>query len=227
MIGTADEADTREAMVAACRAMNALGINQGSSGNISVRHGERMLLTPSGVPYDRLGAGDIVRMDMAGGFSGREGLRPSSEWRIHRDILAGRADAGAVVHAHPTYAIAISIMRREIPAIHYMIALAGGSSIRVAPYALFGSQKLSRVTLAALAGRRACLLAHHGMVAVGTDLGHAMALAVEVETLARQYHACLQLGEPPLLSEADIADALEQFRTGYGAAPAEPEPDAR
>ena len=165
---------------------------------------------------------DVVRMDMDGRWTARPGLRPSSEWRIHRDILLARPDLGAVVHAHPTFAVAIGIMRREIPPIHYMIALAGGPDIRVAPYATFGTAELSAVTLAALEGRRACLLAHHGLVACGRDLAGALDLAVEVETLARQYHACLAIAggaAPPVLTERQIADALDQFRNGYGTLP--------
>ncbi len=141
-----DEQALREAVVAAARAMTPLGINQGKSGNVSVRCGEGLLVTPSGLDYDRMTPDDIVRMDMDGRWTARAGagLRPSSEWRIHRDILLARPDAGAVVHAHPTWCVAIGIMRPEIPPLHYMVALAGGPNIRVAPYATFGTGALSR-----------------------------------------------------------------------------------
>lgn len=218
-----DEQALRDAIVAAARAMGPLGINQGKSGNVSVRCGDGLLVTPSGLDYDRMTADDIVRMEMDGTWAVRAPagarLRPSSEWRIHRDVLRARPDAGAVVHAHPTYCVAIGIMRPEIPPLHYMIALAGGPNIRVAPYATFGTEALSALALAALEGRRACLLAHHGLVATGSDLAAALGLAVEVEALARQYHACLAIGEPPLLSARQIDEALTQFARGYGALP--------
>ncbi len=221
--------ELRRAVVATARAMGSSGINQGKSGNVSVRCGDGLLVTPSGLDYEAMQPDDIVAMDMDGRWTARAGLRPSSEWRIHRDILRVRPDLGAVVHAHPIFSTAIGIMRREIPPIHYMIALAGGSDIRVAPYATFGTAELSALALTALEDRRACLLAHHGLVACGRDLAAALGLAVEVEALARQYHACLAIGagaEPPLLTEAQIADALAQFANGYGTLPLAPGGDA-
>lgn len=209
----------RQAIVEAARAMRGLGINQGSSGNISARSGDDVLITPSGIAYERMEADDIVLLRQDGSYTARPGLRPSSEWRIHRDVLANRPDCGAVVHAHPPYSVMISIMRAEIPPIHYMIVAAGGATIRVAPYATFGTEALSAAALAALDGRRACLLAHHGLVALGRDVDGALGLAVEVEALARQYHGCLVLGEPPLLTDAQIAEAVEQFAHGYGPKP--------
>ncbi len=209
--------DTRQAIVEACREMNRSGLNQGTSGNISVREGTGegpgLLITPSGMPYDRMGAGDIVAMGLDGQV--RAAGKPSSEWRFHVDILRARPEVGAVVHAHPTACTSLAIMGRAIPPVHYMVAICGGRDIRCAPYATFGTEALSRHALAALEGRTACLLAHHGMIALGATLDQAMWRAVEVETLARQYLGCLPLGEPPELSDDEIARVLDRM-TGYG-----------
>jgi L-fuculose-phosphate aldolase len=194
--------DKRQSIIDACLRMNALGINQGTSGNISLRHGDGMLITPTSVPYEAMTPEQIVFMGLDGTVDAAQ--RPSSEWRFHRDILKARPEIGAVVHAHPPYATTLAIMGREIPPVHYMIAAAGGDSIRCAPYATFGTEELSHYAVTALQDRLACLLAHHGMIAIGTSLDRAMWLAVEVETLARQYHGCLQLGTPPLLSTSEI-----------------------
>ena len=210
---TRDENKKSLAIIDACRRMNALGINQGTSGNISLRHGKGMLITPTSVPYDEMTAEQIVLMDMDGSFA--PGQRPSSEWRFHLDILRSRNEVEAVVHAHPTYCTILSIMGLEIPPIHYMIAAAGGESIRCAPYATYGTPELSRHAVKALEGRFACLLGHHGMIAIGQSLAKALWLAVEVETLARQYHGCLQIGQPPLLSREEI-ERVRNKMTGYG-----------
>jgi L-fuculose-phosphate aldolase len=203
----------RQSIIDACREMNRLGINQGTSGNISLRHDDGMLITPTSVPYDAMRPDQIVFMKLDSAPSA--GQRPSSEWRFHRDILKARPDVSAVVHAHPPYATILAIMGREIPAIHYMIACAGGETIRCAPYATFGTAELSRHAVAALEGRSACLLAHHGMIVVGASLAKAMWLAVEVETLARQYHGALQIGTPPLLSKTEIENVRARM-AGYG-----------
>ena len=208
-----DEPIKRQSIIEACRDMNRLGINQGTSGNISLRHGEGMLITPTSVPYDAMQPDQIVFLGLDADPAA--GQRPSSEWRFHRDILRARPEVNAVVHAHPPFATILAIMGLEIPAVHYMIACAGGDTIRCAPYATFGTEELSRHAVAALADRSACLLAHHGMIVVGTSLAKAMWLAVEVETLARQYHGCLQIGAPPLLSKAEI-DNVRARMTGYG-----------
>lgn len=210
---TADELATRQAIIDACRRMNALGINQGTSGNISVRFGDGLLLTPTSVPYDAMTPDQIVFMAMDGSHAAEQ--KPSSEWRFHLDILKARADVNAVVHAHPTYCTILAIMGMDIPPVHYMIAAAGGDSIRCAPYATFGTAELSKHAVRALVDRLACLLDHHGMIAVGNTLDKAMWLAVEVETLARQYHGCLQIGKPPLLSSAEI-ERVRQRMAGYG-----------
>ncbi|MBW7961275.1 L-fuculose-phosphate aldolase [Bradyrhizobium sp. BR 10261] len=210
---TADELAKRQAIIDACRRMNALGINQGTSGNISVRHGEGLLITPTSLPYDTMTPDQIVFMAMDGSHAPSQ--KPSSEWRFHLDILKARTEVNAVVHAHPTYCTILAIMGMEIPPVHYMIAAAGGNSIRCAPYATFGTVELSRHAVRALEGRLACLLDHHGMIAIGQTLDKAMWLAVEVETLARQYHGCLQIGKPPLLSSAEI-ERVRQRMAGYG-----------
>lgn len=212
-MSTASDRAKRQSIIDACRRMNELGINQGTSGNISLRHQDGMLITPTSTPYDMMKPAQIVFMKADGSFA--EKHRPSSEWRFHRDILKARPEMNAVVHAHPPYATMLAIMGMAIPPIHYMIACAGGDTIRCAPYATFGTEELSRQAVTALENRSACLLAHHGMIAIGPSLSKAMWLAVEVETLARQYHGCLQIGKPPLLSSEEI----EKVRTrmaGYG-----------
>ena len=205
--------EKRQSIIDACLRMNVLGINQGTSGNISVRHGEGLLITPTSAPYESMQPEHIVYMHLDGSHDPAQ--RPSSEWRFHRDILKARSDVEAVVHAHPTYCTALAIMGMEIPAVHYMIACAGGDTIRCAPYATFGTQELSEHAVRALEGRLACLLDHHGMIAAGPSLAKAMWLAVEVETLARQYHATLQIGKPPLLSKDEI-EKVRVRMAGYG-----------
>lgn len=203
----------RQAMVDAMRRMLDLGLSQGTSGNVSVRAGNGFLVTPSGIPAEQLNPDDIVEMDFAGGYD--HPLAPSSEWRFHRDILAARSELGAVVHAHPSYATGFAICGREIPAVHYMIAMAGGPTIRCAPYAPYGTQRLSDLALEALEGRSACLLANHGMIATGPNLSKAMWLAVEVEALCRQYALALQVGTPMVLSDAEVIETVERFKS-YG-----------
>jgi L-fuculose-phosphate aldolase len=213
--GTAEQALRRE-IVETCRAMNALGINQGTSGNVSARCGDALLITPSGLPYDAMTSDDIVAMPLEaddGRYEGR--LAPSSEWRFHLDITRARPDVGAVVHTHSTYATALAICGREIPAVHYMIAAAGGPTIRVAPYATYGTAELSQHALVALEGRSACLLANHGVIATGPSLQRALWLAGEVETLAKQYVLACSLGGPRVLPDDEIARVVEKFKS-YG-----------
>lgn len=207
------EQSIRAAIIESCLSMATLGINQGTSGNISVRCGDDILITPSGLPYQQMSPSDIVRLHPDGSYDGR--LSPSSEWRFHRDIMAERSEVNAVVHAHPTYATSLAICRREIPAVHYMIAAAGGPNIRCSDYATFGTAELSRTVLQALQGRNGCLLANHGMIATGPDLVRAMWLAVEIENLARQYTISLSIGDPRVLSEEEIEKNIALFRN-YG-----------
>lgn len=202
-------------IVDAARHMNACGLNQGTSGNISARFGDGMLITPSGIDYGRMRPADIVSLRLDGSAAEPGQLLPSSEWRMHADIYATREEAGAVVHAHPTYATAIACRREGIPAFHYMLAVAGGTDIRCADYATFGTAALSQAMIAALEDRKACLLANHGLIAFESGPEGALALAVEVETLARQYHLARQGGAPVLLSAEEMAEVREKFKT-YG-----------
>ncbi len=236
----------RGGLIAACRQLAARGVNQGKAGNASLRwdRGSRpgLLVTPSALPYECMTPADIVWLSIelvaesgegSGEGTGRPaqaagavpavvdsaaGRRPSSEWRIHRDIYGDRPDAGAVVHAHPPHATALAclpaVQKAGIPAFHYMVAIAGGHDIRCASYATFGTPALSNAALAAMAGRRACLLAHHGIVALGASLAAALALAEEVETLSRMYHLACQLGEPALLGRDEMDRVLGLF-AGY------------
>ena len=196
--------------------MNTLGVNQGTSGNISARYQDVMLITPSGVPYEDLKPADIATMPIKGEYGSWSGpLNPSSEWRFHLDIIRARPEVGAVVHAHSTYCTTLAICGRDIPAMHYMIAAAGGPSVRVAPYATYGTKELSENALKALDGRSCCLLANHGMIATGPNLKRAMWLAIELETLARQYYLSLAIGGPKVLPGGEIAHVMERFRD-YG-----------
>lgn len=210
-----DEQALRQAVIAAGLEANRRGLNQGTSGNISVRCGEGMLITPSGLSFEELTPQALVYMDADGHCTGE--YRPSSEWHFHHAILQERREIGAVIHLHSLYASVVAIQGREIPALHYMIAAAGGNSIRCAPYATFGTEELSRLALEALEGRQACLLANHGMIAAGPDVQRALWLAGEVELLAQQYVLSLQIGGPQLLDDAEMDRVLEKFRS-YGPA---------
>jgi L-fuculose-phosphate aldolase len=210
---TATRKTLSQAIIDACLAMNTQGINQGSAGNVSGRFEDGFLITPSGMPYDRLQTGDIVFVSLDG--SSKDALAPSSEWRMHRDIYANHATAGAVLHTHSTFATALSCLRLDIPAFHYMVAVAGGVDIRCADYALFGTQALSDNMLTALTDRRACLLGTHGMICFHDNLDKALWLGVEVETLARQYWHARQAGEPVILDAAQMAEVMDKFKT-YG-----------
>lgn len=203
----------RRQIVATARRMNDIGLNRGTSGNVSARSGRGFLVTPSGLAYEHTRPADIVAMSQKG--AARGGLTPSTEWRFHRDIYAARADIGAIVHAHSTFATTVACLRRGIPAFHYMVAVAGGRDIRCARYATFGTQALSNRALAALEGRNACLLANHGMIALGESLAAALTLAVEVEALAEQYWRALQIGTPKALSATEMDTVLEKFKS-YG-----------
>ena len=216
-MSTVEHLALREAMIATARRMNTSGLNQGTSGNLSQRVEDGFLLTPTGMDYDALVPEDLVLMRMDGSHEGRRA--PSSEWRFHRDILVRRPEVGAVLHAHSMFCTTLACLRRGIPSFHYMVTAAGGDDIRCAPYATFGTEELSRHAVEALEGRKACLLANHGMLALGKDLAGAFKLAVEVETLAAMYWRALQVGEPVLLDAAEMARVLEKFKT-YGQQPA-------
>ena len=212
-MAASEEAGARQAMIDACLKMNHAGINQGTAGNLSVRWKNGLLITPSGVPYDEMTVDDIVFMDMGGNYQHR--LAASSEWRFHRDILKARGEVNAVVHAHPIHATAFAICGMEIPAVHYMIAAAGGPTIRCAPYETYGTEELSKAVLEALSGRTCALIANHGMIATGPDLREAMWLAVELETLCKQYALALQIGIPRVLEAEEIDKTIEKFKE-YG-----------
>lgn len=213
---TKDEMALREAIVAKARWMNASGLNQGTSGNISARYKDVMLITPSATAYDGMTPEMIVAMALEGAYGAWEGpLKPSTEWRFHLDILRARPDVGAVVHTHSTYATVLSIAGKEIPAVHYMIAAFGGPTIRCAAYARYGTKELSEFALRALEGRNGCILANHGMIALGANLDKAMWLAVELETISRQYYLALLLGQPRVLSDAQIEETARGFAS-YG-----------
>jgi L-fuculose-phosphate aldolase len=211
-----DDVELRKAIIAKCRWMNAAGLNQGTAGNISARYKDRMLITPSAVPYDEIEPEMIAAMPIEGEYGSWKGpLKPSTEWRFHLDILRARPDVGAIVHTHATFSTILAIAHKPIPACHYMVAAFGGTDVRVAPYATYGTKELSENAVAALRDRNGCLLANHGMIAVGTTLDKAMWLAHELETLAKQYYHSLLIGGPVVLADAEIARVKESFK-GYG-----------
>ncbi len=203
----------REQLIESAIAMNVSGINRGTSGNLSVRSGGGFLITPSGLNYSELTPADIVEMNFDGEWEGSN--KPSSEWRIHRDIYRERKDARAILHAHPVNCATLACLRKSIPAFHYMVAVAGGKDIRCAAYATFGTKSLSDNVLTALTGRKACLMANHGLVCLEHDLPRALVLAIEIEQLAQAYHQCLTAGEPVILDEAEMETVLEKF-SSYG-----------
>ncbi len=212
------EKSLRHEIIATAMKMNMLGINHGKAGNVSARSGSGFLVTPTGIAYEKLTFEDVVAMQIDrnpdGSFEGD--ILPSSEWRFHRDIYAARIDINAIVHTHSVHATTLAVLGRDIPAFHYMIAAAGGANIRCAPYATFGSQLLSEGALAALIDRQACLLAQHGVIACGNNLEQALALAVEIEALAKMYLDAIQTQQPiPILDDKEMAVVLDKFRT-YG-----------
>ena len=208
--------EIRRSIVAACLDLDRLGLNQGTSGNISVRCGDAMIVTPTATPYGRLAPDMLASMRIAddeGRWSGPKA--PSSEWRFHRDIYRARPDIGAIVHCHATYATVLSMLRVEIPAAHYMIAAFGGAAIACTDYAPYGTAELSALVVEGLGPRHGVLLGSHGMIATGADLDAALWRAVELETLAKQYYLARAVGEPVLLSDAEI-DALIPRFAAYG-----------
>jgi L-fuculose-phosphate aldolase len=200
----------REELIATARRMSELGLTPGMSGNVSARTPNGLYVTPSGMPYSELRPDDAV--ELRGDGSARPGQRvPSTEWRLHRDLYTARADAHAIVHTHSLYCTAIAMLRRPIPAVHYAIVLAGSDEIPCAEYATFGSAELARNAAAALRGADACLLANHGMVALGTTLSAALRLAAEIETLAAQYWHAAQLGTPIVLDRDELLRVRSRF----------------
>ncbi len=215
---TYDDGATRQAIVDTGRRMNASGINQGTAGNVSFRNPAGFLITPTSLPYDAMRPEDVVQMTFDGSYEGAR--RPSSEWRFHRDILQKRTDINVVLHCHSVYATTLACHHKTIPSFHYMVGVAGGTTIRCAEYATFGTQALSDHALDALQNRFACLLGQHGQISLGKSLAAALALAIEVETIARLYVQALTLGEPPVLSDEEMARVLQQMKQmSYGQAP--------
>ncbi|MDB5550253.1 MAG: fucA1 [Rhizobium sp.] len=210
------ELEIRRSIVDHCRQMNATGLNQGTSGNISVRHGDRMLITPSSIPYDEMAPDMIASLSLANTDGAWDGpKKPSVEWRFHLDIMRARPEVISVVHTHSTFATILAMARKPIPACHYMIAAFGGNDVRVCNYARYGTQELSVNVLKALEGRSACLMANHGMLTTGSSLEKAMWAAVELETIAKQYYHTLLIGGPVLLADDEIAGVAKSFGT-YG-----------
>jgi L-fuculose-phosphate aldolase len=202
--------ELRTQLIETALQMETMGLNHGMSGNLSVRINEGFLITPSALPYNQCMAEDIVLMDLEGHAQGSR--KPSSEWRFHRDIYTQRQDAGAVLHAHSPWCTTLACLQTPIPAFHYMVAVAGGLDIRCAPYATYGTQALSDYALEALQNRKACLLANHGLLCLDADLDRVLALAIEVEDLARVYGQTMQIGKPVLLSDAEMMKVIEKFK---------------
>jgi L-fuculose-phosphate aldolase len=203
----------RQTLIDTAIAMNASGLNQGTSGNLSVRCEDGFLITPSGMDYAGLAADDIVWMDFDGRTRGVH--KPSSEWRFHAAIYRHRPEANAVLHAHPLSCSALACLNKGIPAFHYMVAVGGGRDIRCADYATFGTPELSASVVKALEGRKACLMAHHGLTCFEKDLPRALALAIEVENLANVYCRILSIGEAEILTDQEMDKVLEKFKS-YG-----------
>lgn len=203
----------RHDLIKTARTLNQKGLNNGTAGNVSVRSGLGYLITPSGVPAEELAPADLVHLDFSGTITGNRA--PSSEWRFHDALLRARPDLGSIVHTHAPYCTTLAVMGRDIPAFHYMIAVAGGDNIRCAPYATFGTQALCDNVLKAMENRKACLMAQHGMLAASDSLPAALKLTIEVEDLARVYWQALQIGHPPILDAGEMGRVAEKFRT-YG-----------
>jgi L-fuculose-phosphate aldolase len=211
-----DELETRRSIISQCLFMNRSGLNQGNSGNISVRFGDHMLITPTSIPYEEMTPDMIASMPIDGEYGAYDGpKKPSSEWRFHLDIMKARPDVSSVVHTHATFSTILAIARKPIPACHYMVAAFGGDDVKVCGYARYGTKELSDHVLHALEGRNGCLMANHGMLTVGSSLKKAMWRAVELETIAKQYYHTLLIGGPVILSPAQIGETLESFAS-YG-----------
>lgn len=207
--------NARENLFAITLELAELGLNKGTSGNASIRCVDGFLVTPSGMSVKEMTPDSMVHMQFDGSFEQIKLNKPSSEWRFHRDIFLSRPEVNAIIHTHSMFASTLSTFRRDMPAFHYMIALCGGDSIRCAPYALFGTQQLSDNAIIALQDRKACLLANHGMIAVGETLEKALSIAQEVETLCEQYLRALQVGEPHILTQQEMLEVQEKFKS-YG-----------
>jgi L-fuculose-phosphate aldolase len=205
----------RTLLIKHARALISKGLTQGTSGNLSLREGDAMLITPSGVPYEELEPSSIARMALNGDGAWEGPLKPSSEWRFHLDILRARPDVNAIVHAHSTYATVHAILRRPIRAVHYMIAAFGGAEIACTDYAPYGTPELSALAIEGLGQKHGVLLGNHGMIVTGSDLEEAMTRAVELETLAQQSYLASLAGTPVILPDEEVMRTVERFKT-YG-----------
>ena len=214
---TETEETLRAKIVEKARWMNEIGLNQGTSGNISARADKNMLITPTAIPYETMRPDMLAAMPLEGEYGAFEGpLTPSTEWRFHLDLLRARPEFNAIVHTHSTFATVLGIARKKIPACHYMVAVFGGNDVRVADYATYGTKALADNVLKAMQGRNGCLIANHGMIAAGKNLDHAMWLAVELETIAKQYYHSLLIGGPVILPDAAIEETRRAMDSGYG-----------
>ena len=201
-------------LIEAALHLEQIGLNHGATGNCSCRDGDTYLITPSGVETQNLSIDKVVRMDFKGNIiDSVYNLKPSSEWRFHQDIMSKRQDVGAVVHTHSIYASTVSLFGNELPSFHYMIAVAGGNSVRCAPYAMFGTQELSDNIIDALVDRKACLIANHGLVSIGANLVEALQIAEEIEHLCQLYVEAKKIGEPNLLNQKQMSEVVERFQT--------------
>ena len=209
------EAELRSTVVAAVQRLDTLGMNRGSTGNVSARHGKGMLITPTGMGADGLTPQDLVWLGFDGSMQGD--WQPSSEWHFHQAAYLARPELNAVVHTHSTHAAALACLRRPLPAFHYMVAVAGGDSVPLVPYFTFGTEALSEAVALALQGRDACLLANHGLVAAGNTVAQAMKVVLEIESLCEVYLQALAVGEPVLLGADEMAVVIDKFRS-YGRA---------
>lgn len=210
------EAKLRKQVVEAYQQLDRDGVNKGSSGNVSARSGKNMLITPSGIPAGQMKPSQVVKLkldDDDGVYKGA--FKPSTEWRFHRDILRSRPEAGAVVHTHAPFCTILSILRKPIPAVHYMMACFETTKVKVSDYATYGTPELSDAVLRAMEGANCCLMANHGMVVAGENMMKAMWLAEQLELIANQYYHSLLVGKPHILNKAQIADTAKSFAS-YG-----------
>ncbi|GGA26141.1 class II aldolase/adducin family protein [Neptunicoccus cionae] len=207
----AQDTALRQSIIDGCLWMKNSGLNQGTSGNISVRYGEGMLITPSGVPYEKMRPDMLCTMPLSGDPDLSGDIRPSTEWRFHQSILHSKPDVTAVVHAHPVHATAIAVQRRPIPACHYMIAAFGGNDVPLVDYALFGSDELARMVADAMAQRTGCIMANHGAVVAGESLDRALWRMEELDNLARVYLLALSTGTPEILTDAQMEEVVAAF----------------
>ena len=214
---TEDKLDICKEIIGTCVEMESRGINQGTSGNLSIKYKNGFLITPSSVPYTEMKPEDIVEMNWNGEFVGKQ---PSSEWRFHRDILKNRNDINVVLHCHSINATSLSCHNKDIPAFHYIVGLAGGNNIRCAKYATFGSQELANYALIAIKDRLACLLGHHGMICLGKTFKQALILGCEVEAMAKVYIKALSIGNTDVLSNEEMDKVVKRMeRMSYGKGP--------